>query len=178
MKEVRFPRINELEVSKVVHLPDLTIAGALSIAVIGKVQEFCATVPVIVIGHKNDMSAIEKEFNKNKDTLPVCYNLARMIGGKKPKLQIIHTTIEQEFNQKKVNGKYGVYLIDERLGRGTDFPTSPEIEASGGVLAIITNVYGSRVEQQMIARVGRLQHKGQWTRILVNTTMEMNFQKN
>ena len=95
-----------------------------------------------------------------KEPKPACYNLSKMMSGKAPKLPNIHNIIEQEFNVRKANGLYGIFLIDERLGRGTDFTTTPEIESNGGVYEIISKVYSSKVEQQIIARVTRLQNKG------------------
>jgi len=106
------------------------------------------------------MYSIEKLLKDMSEPKPLCYNLAKMISLKNPKLPNVHNILEKEFNMRKANGLYGVFLIDEKLGRGTDFPTSYEIEANGGIFEITDKVYSSKTEEQIIARVARLKNKG------------------
>ena len=66
-------------------------------------------------------------------------------------------------NQMK---QYGVYLMNEAQGRGTDIQTNDEINSNGGSFLIIADVLTKRSEELLIGRVGRLNTEGKWQRIL------------
>ena len=42
------------------------------------------------------------------------------------------------------HGMYGIYIANEDIGKGTDFPTSCLIEENGGASLTMTDVYDSR----------------------------------
>lgn len=46
--------------------------------------------------------------------------------------------IMQIFNIKNDSNKWNCYIISDKQGTGTDFPTHPEIEKNGGIKVIIT----------------------------------------
>lgn len=56
--------------------------------------------------------------------------------------------------------------MNEAQGRGTDIQTNDEINSNGGSFLIIGDVFTKRSEEQIIGRVGRLNTKGKWQRIL------------
>jgi hypothetical protein len=62
--------------------------------------------------------------------------------------------------QKNKEGYYGVFFMSENLGRGTDFPSSIEIEKNGGIYLLFGNVFDSIISEQIKGRVGRLNNKG------------------
>jgi len=66
-------------------------------------------------------------------------------------------------NEKK---QYGIYLMNEAQGRGTDIPTNDEIESNGGSFLMILDVFSKRSEEQIKGRIGRLNTKGKWQRVL------------
>lgn len=61
---------------------------------------------------------------------------------------------------------YGVYLLNEAHGRGTDIQTNDEINSTGGSYLIIADIFSKRSEEQIIGRIGRLNTRGQWKRVL------------
>jgi hypothetical protein len=50
--------------------------------------------------------------------------------------------------------------MSEQLGRGTDFPSSNDIESKGGIYLLIGNIFSSITTEQIKGRVGRLNNKG------------------
>jgi len=92
--EVAFPQLSELETVRVVHHQDLIVGSNLADCIIEKITEVCIDVPVIVVGQKNEMDMLEKKLSKMQEPKPVCYNLAKMMSGSKPKLALVHNIIE------------------------------------------------------------------------------------
>ena len=58
----------------------------------------------------------------------------------KPELSPVEAneTIIQDFNRRNDLNRWNCYLINEKQGTGTDFPTHPDIESNGGVKVIVT----------------------------------------
>lgn len=79
---------------------------------------------------------------------------------KSKKLADLQNIIEKQFSQPCAGSTYGIYIVNEEIGRGTDFPTSFDIEKNGGIFLIIADVFGSRATEQIKGRVGRMQNKG------------------
>lgn len=69
--------------------------------------------------------------------------------------------IEKQFATKVNEQSYGIYVISEGLGRGTDFTSSNEIESRGGIYLLIASVFNSSTTEQIKGRVGRLMFRGQ-----------------
>lgn len=47
-------------------------------------------------------------------------------------------------------------MITENLGRGTDFPSSNQIEIMGGIFLLLASVFNSTTTEQIKGRIGRL----------------------
>jgi hypothetical protein len=62
---------------------------------------------------------------------------------------------------KVTEASYGVYFMTEQIGRGTDFPSSNEIETNGGIVLLMASVFNSTMTEQIRGRIRRLQYKGQ-----------------
>jgi hypothetical protein len=70
--------------------------------------------------------------------------------------------IEGRYLMRNANKNYGIYLLNEAHGRGTDIQTNDEIDSNGGSFLIIAEVFSKRSEEQIIGRIGRLNTKGRW----------------
>jgi len=70
-------------------------------------------------------------------------------------------------------GLYGVYLLPEFLGRGTDFRSTQAIESNGGNYLIVGDVFSSRSLEQIIGRVGRLGKRGRWHHFLIDKSTQL-----
>lgn len=63
------------------------------------------------------------------------------------KASAIHSYSEHRFLMKNVKGHYGLYLLNELQGRGTDLLTKDCIESCGGLYLIIADVFSARSEE-------------------------------
>ena len=59
-----------------------------------------------------------------------------------------------------------MYLLNEQLGRGTDFPITKDIDSNGGNYLILADIFSKRQEEQLIGRVGRLNNNGAYRYIV------------
>jgi hypothetical protein len=63
---------------------------------------------------------------------------------KASKADRVETILGKQFTAKNKDGNYGVYLLSEAQGRGTDMPTNGDIEANGGNFVTMLDVLSFR----------------------------------
>ncbi|KEJ82837.1 hypothetical protein OXYTRIMIC_444 [Oxytricha trifallax] len=113
--------------------------------------KYCKLTPVLIVAQQS-YTIIENYFKK---FAYIPFHSMKNVKG--PKLEV---QFEQQFSQKNIEGQFGVFLMNEQQGRGTDFKTSHEIDFNGGLFLIVGDVFSSRSLDQIIGRVGRLNKKG------------------
>jgi hypothetical protein len=75
--------------------------------------------------------------------------------------KLLEGILKTQFNKPQNDGRYGVYIIDERMGTGTDFKSSSIIEVNGGVSLIVGIVPTcTSTFEQINSRTGRIFNKG------------------
>ncbi|KEJ82417.1 hypothetical protein OXYTRIMIC_509 [Oxytricha trifallax] len=159
-KEIKFPSLNSLKGDRKIHLQDMIFTHSQ--------QEYCKYLyetcmkqtlqtPVIVVS-SSSYSMIDAYFGKFKE---IQFFSMKSVKGSKT-----DAYLEGKFNMKNTNKRFGVYLLSEVQGRGTDLQSSREIEQSGGIYLIIADIFARRSTSQIIGRVGRLENKGQWRQLI------------
>jgi hypothetical protein len=74
----------------------------------------------------------------------------------------IDSLLDTRYTVRNNSGLYEVFVLTESQGRGTDLKTSAEIEKNKGNYIMLTDVFDTRSEQQVISRTARLENRGQW----------------
>ncbi|KEJ82377.1 hypothetical protein OXYTRIMIC_535 [Oxytricha trifallax] len=160
VQEVKFPTLNSLKADKKTHHQDLLFNQQQS--------EFCKylyelsmkqtlVTPLIIVASTSYVM-IEHYFKKFKELQ--FFSMKGIKGSK------ADAYLEEKFNIQNTNKRYGVFLLSEIQGRGTDFHSSREIEDNGGIYLIIADIFSKKSTQQIVGRVGRLENKGQWRHVL------------
>lgn len=68
---------------------------------------------------------------------------------------------------KKQEGTYMAFVIDEEQGRGLDFASSTDIEANGGVHVVVGSLPAHYLQfRQFIGRTGRIGNRGSYSVVL------------
>ena len=153
---IELPQLQQLQRDRRAHLQDhlLPVKGHHFAKKLKELlQELTSRVPVVIVA-----SSTADEFNKVlKVPMPWNYTDLR----KKQDVKFMEV-VQSEFTLKNSRGHYGVFLISEAQGRGTDFKSTQEIENAGGNCLILGDTFSQRAEDQIKGRVGRLDKKGQW----------------
>ncbi|KEJ82507.1 Protein translocase subunit SecA [Oxytricha trifallax] len=155
VQEVNFPTLNSLKADKKTHHQDLLFNQQQS--------EFCKylyelsmkqtlVTPLIIVASTSYVM-IEHYFKKLKELQ--FFSMKGIKGSK------ADAYLEEKFNIQNTNKRYGVFLLSEIQGRGTDFHSSREIEDNGGIYLIVADIFSKKSTQQIVGRVGRLENKGQ-----------------
>ncbi|CDW82389.1 UNKNOWN [Stylonychia lemnae] len=156
---VVFPTLDQLKGSKKIQRNDILISSNKDEYlqfIKTQIQENIQYCPVLIVASEK-YSVIETGLK---------YSGFDFTSLAKTQAQTIEATIEGRYLMRNQLKQFGVYLMNESQGRGTDIQTNDEIESNGGSYLIIADVFSKRSEEQIIGRVGRLNTKGKWQRIL------------
>ncbi|KEJ82814.1 Protein translocase subunit secA [Oxytricha trifallax] len=157
VREVTFPSISSVTSQRRTHLTDILVPSTLQdytrqLISILEAQTF--KTPVVIV--------CQQSFPQTESILKKQSHLKVMIvknlrGGK------VEASLEGTLCLKNQCGRYGVFVLSEQQGRGTDLKSSQEIEANGGLYLIVADVFTKRSHEQILGRVARLENKGSGT---------------
>ncbi|KEJ82780.1 Protein translocase subunit secA [Oxytricha trifallax] len=160
-KEIKFPTLSSLKSNKTVHASDILL-NSCQLDYCKHLYELCMKqtmkTPVILVA-SGAYQIINTYFKRYRELQ--FYSMKGVKGSK------ADAYLEGKFNVRNSKKRFGVLLLTDMQGRGTDLQTSKEIEDSGGLYLIICDVFSKRSTQQIIGRVARLENKGQWRHVLL-----------
>ncbi|KEJ82485.1 Protein translocase subunit SecA [Oxytricha trifallax] len=159
-REIFFPKLSSLVGDKRIRLEQELVSSNQADfckRIFELSAEYCKLTPVIIVANQS-YSTIESYFRK--------YSQVQFFSMKNVKGTKLEAQFDQIFASKNGEGQYGVFLLNEQQGRGTDLKTNHEIEFNGGLFLIVSDVFSTRSTQQIIGRVGRLHRKGTYRQII------------
>ncbi|KEJ83066.1 Helicase conserved C-terminal domain containing protein [Oxytricha trifallax] len=159
-EEIVFPKLSSIVGDKRVKLDQELITSS-QLDYCKRVFEisahYCKLTPVIIVAQQS-YTMIESHFKKFAQ---VPFFPMKNVKGTKVEAQFDH-----QFFSKNNDDQFGVFLLNEQQGRGTDLKTTHEIQFNGGLFLIVADIFSLRSTEQILGRIGRLHRKGTYKQVI------------